>query len=150
MGAQGSLKGSGRSTNVRATVKLGEPSGATTLRQARIADMAALEQLPRPVRFLLNELSIKLSAGSVLAYLRSIERQARLAGGSAYEAEVWTCRKLAAIESDDIDAFDRSYSAQYRFPLPHVAAGASVLRYGPVDGAVRRRLSRRLLAGPQP
>jgi hypothetical protein len=142
----GSARGSGRSTNVRVTVKLGEPSGATTLRQARVADMDALEQLPTPVRFLLNELAIKLSAGSVLAYLRSIARQARDSGGSAYEAEVWTCRKLAAIESDDIDAFGESYRAQYRFPLPHIAAGATVQRYGPLDGRMGRDRRRRLLA----
>ncbi len=142
------MRSSGRTTNVRVTVKLGEHTGATTLRQARIADMDALEQLPGPVRFLLNELAIKLSAGTVLAYLRSIARQARQFGGSEYEAEVWTCRKLAAIEADDIDAFGAEYQAQYRFALPHIAAGATVQRYGPLEGRVasHRRRQRHLQA----
>jgi hypothetical protein len=128
-----------RGTNVRATVKIGEPSGATTLRQARIADMAALEQLPLALRWLLNELTIELSAGSVLAYLRSIERQARQHGGSVFEAETWTCRKLAQIEADDLDAFDQLYRREAGLALPHVAAGVSVLRYGPLEGSTRLR-----------
>lgn len=143
------MRGSGRSTNVRVTVKLGEPSGATTLRQARIADLDALEQLPTPIRFLINELAIKLSAGSVLAYYRDIARQARDKGGSPYDAEVWTCRKLAAIEADDIDAFGAAYRAQYLAPLPHLGADATVQRYGPIEGRLARHRGRRqrFLAG---
>jgi hypothetical protein len=135
-----------RGSNVRATVKIGEHSGARTLRQARIADMAALEALPASLRWLLNELTICLSAGTVLAYLRSIERQARQYGGSAFEAEAWTLRKLAQIEADDLDAFDLRYREQCGYPLPHIAAGVSVLRYGPREGREWRHRPRRIAA----
>lgn len=129
-----------RSTNVRATVKVGEPTGARTLRQARIADAAALEALPEAVRAALNELTINLSAASVLAYYRDVERQACQFGGSPYDAEVWTLRKLAAIEAGDLDAFAEQYQRGYKAPLPHVGAQATVLRYGPQGRRGRLRL----------
>lgn len=127
-----------RSTNARTALKVAEPTGATTLKQARIADMAALAQLPEPVRFLLNELAIKLSSASVLAYYQSIARQARALGGSSYDAEVHTCRKLVAIEASDQDGFAEAYLAKHGHQLPHKAAEVSILRYGPLEQ--RRRV----------
>lgn len=88
--------------NYRGHRKTGDLSGSRTIRQARLADMRALEVLPPAVRHALDDLNINLSAETVLAYYRSIAQQARECGGTEYDAEVWTLRKLAAIEHDDL------------------------------------------------
>lgn len=136
-----------RGTNARSTLKIVQPPGVRTLRQARIADMAALEALPPAIRRYLNEHVIELGSWSVLQFYRSIARQAAELGGSAYDAEVHTLRKLAAIEAGDLDAFAEQYRARYGLALPHAAAGVSVLRYGPLErgGRVtaRQALARR-------
>lgn len=132
-----------RATNYIATVKTGDGVGSTSLRQARVVDMAALALLPQSVRFLLNELAIKLSSERVLAYYGSIARQARERNASVYDAEVWTCRKLAAMEADDLDRFAAVYRATHGHPLPHDAANASVQRYGPLALRPQRRMPAR-------
>ena len=93
--------------------------------------MAALEQLPHALRQLLNELNIALSAVTVLAFYRDICRQA----SSDYEAEVYTGRKLTAIEDEELHRFAALYPGKH----PHTAADASVLRYGSADRVVKRR-----------
>jgi hypothetical protein len=132
--------------NYRGTRKVGDISGSRTMRQARTADMRALEALPAAVRQLLNELAIPLSAESVLAYYQSILRQARDCGGSDYDAEVWTLRKLAQIEAEDQNRFALGHRQQYRADLPHEAADASVLRYGPLERSGRKRVARHVAA----
>lgn len=125
--------------NYRGTRKVGDLSGSRTIEQARLADMRALEALPAAVRQLLNELAISLSAETVLAYYQSIARQARDFGGSDYEAEVWTLRKLSQIEAEDQNRFALAHSAHHK-------ADASVLRYGPLERAGRKRVARHVPA----
>jgi hypothetical protein len=132
--------------NARSTLKLVNPPGVRTERQLRRADMAALEQLPQPVRWLLNEITICLSTYQVLQFYRSIARQAAERGGSPYDAEVHTCRKLLAIEASDIDAFSARHKRAHGYVLPHVAAMATVLRYGPLVRSGRRAARAALIA----
>jgi hypothetical protein len=108
--------------------------------------MRALEALPSSIRFLLNELALSLSAETVLAYYQSIVRQARDCGGTDYDAEVWTLRKLAQIEAEDQNRFAMGHRQQYRRDLPHEAADASVLRYGPLERSGRKRVARHVAA----
>lgn len=134
-----------RRDNTRTTIPIeGAPPGVRTMRQLRIYEMAALEQLPPSVRFLLSELAINLAAWKVLAYYRSIASQAVTLGGSPFDAEIWTLRKLAALEAQDIDAFAALYRARHGAPLPHAAASVSVLRYGPLGPRGRVRASQAL------
>lgn len=122
-----------RGHNARGTLKVTNHSGARTLHQLRRADMAALERLPRHVRWMLKEFNINLDVCAVEAYYLSIARQAQQAGGSAMDAEAWTLRKLMQIEASDIDKFSIIHKGRYGYPLPHVAAEVSVLRYGPLE-----------------
>ena len=138
-------------TNHRSTLKVETPPGVRTAHQLRRVEMAALEALPASVRQMLNEFAIEVAAWKVKAYYDSIARQAAELGGSPYDAEIWTLRKLTEIEGQDLDAFAALYQATRGLPLPHAAAGVSVLRYGPLDRAgrvgPRRALARR---GPGP
>lgn len=108
---------------------------STTIEEARERDMAALELLPQALRQLLNELNIALSAVTVLAFYRDICRQA----SSNYEAEVYTSRKLVAIEDEELHRFAAEYRSRHRQEHPHTAADASVLRYGSTDRVAKRR-----------
>lgn len=127
-----------RPTNYRATVRTGDRSGSTTLAELRTSDMAALAALPPSIRHSLNELALKLSAEAVLAYYQSIARQAAGRGGSPFDAEIHTLRKLSAIEADDLDAFAAIWRARWHCEYPHTAALVPVLRYGPLEPGGRR------------
>lgn len=131
-----------RRTNQTSTLKV-SAGGALTLKQARILDMAALEQLPEAIRALLNELNVKLATATVAAYYASICRQAWDRGGSSYDAEVQTCRKLVGMEADDLDRFAAVYRTQCKVAYPHEASNASVLRYGPLAPRRGRNVSAR-------
>lgn len=80
-------------------------------------DMAAFDQLPESLRHMVQDFVIELSAETVLAFYQSILRQARDFGGSDYEAEVYTQRKLQQVEALELDQSG-------------AAVEVSVLRYG--------------------
>lgn len=88
-------------------------------------DMAAFEQLPIGLRRLVREHAVSLNAGSVLAFFRSIHAQ----GATPHEAEVYTERKLRAVEAGEIAAFAASHRQRFGSPLPHAAAAVSIQRY---------------------
>jgi len=123
-----------RSDNYRGTRAVGDGI-SNTEEELRANDMVALEQLPASLRQLLCELNIKLSAVTVLAFYRDICSKA----SSDYEAEVYTQRKLNAIEDEDLSRFAADYNRKHRVRLPHTAAEASVLRYGSLERVARRR-----------
>jgi hypothetical protein len=122
-----------RSSNTRVAVRLENPPGVRTERQLRIVEMAALEQLPASVRFMLNELAINVAAWKTLAYYRSIERQARALGGSPFDAEVWTLRRLVKDEGNEQEVWAALYRDKHGHQLPHKGAAVSILRYGPTE-----------------
>lgn len=124
-------------SNYRATVPIGD-GVSRTLEELRARDMAALEQLPPSLRRMLNELTIELSAYTVLLFYQDICSKA----SSDHEAEVYTLRKLVQIESDDLTRFAAIYNERHRTQLPHDAADVSVLRYD-----VARRQRNRIRSG---
>lgn len=132
-----------RALNTRTALPIEMPPGVRTLRQLRRVEMDALEALPAAVRQYLGEFAINVAAWKVKLYYDAIARQAAELGGSPYDAEVWTLRKLTATEGQDLDAFAADYAAHWRSPLPHAAAAVSVLRYGPLERSGRVAGSRR-------
>jgi len=66
------------------------------------AEFAALEALPESLRHMVQEFIVELNAETVLKFYQSICRQARELGGSDYEAEVYTQRKLHQIEEQEL------------------------------------------------
>jgi hypothetical protein len=118
--------------NYRGHLKVGDLSGSRTIRQARLADMAAFERLPEAIRRALDDLNINLSAETVLAYYQSICKQARDLGGTPYDAEVWTVCRLRAIEQDDLTRNDAPLEISVLRYATHVARrGRHPLRIRP-------------------
>ena len=124
-----------RRTNNRLALRLEEAS--------RADDFAAFDALPLAVRACVAQQVTDLGCASVLAYFRSIDRQARELGGSPLDAEIWTLRKLGAVEGAEMDAFAARHLARYGHALPHAAAEATVQRY--VGSGFPRRRPRRPL-----
>lgn len=79
--------------------------------------MEAFDQLPESLRHMVQDFVIELSAETVLAFYRNIVDQARESGGSDYDAEVYTQRKLLQLEALDLEKAG-------------AAVEISVLRYG--------------------
>ena len=108
--------------------------GARTWREARRIDLVAFDSLPGPIRRQLDENNLKLSSATVLAYFQSIERQV----GSLRALDV-TLRKMRELEANEILVFSGEHKASFGYPLPHVAAQATILRYGPLGARPRHR-----------
>jgi hypothetical protein len=101
----------------------------------RESEMSAFDALPPAIRWSLNECASKLTAVNTWHH-RMWARERGL------PVEV-TIDKLAMLEGFEIEVFAGQYLAQMAdrgcghageppLPLPHVAAGASIQRYGPV------------------
>ena len=115
--------------------KLGASAGgARTWRQARILEMQCFDALPDLLRVMLNENHLTLSSDTVLLYFQSIDRQT-----SYSQALRVTAAKLKDLEANEILVFSGEHKASFGYPLPHVAAQATILRYGPVGARPRHR-----------
>lgn len=112
-------------------------AGARLHYGTREADLAAFDSLPGDVRRMLDENNTKLSAERVCLFLMSIVRQAP----SVEDAAMYTCQRLHELETNEIDVFAGRHLAKHEHPLPHVAARASIQRYG-AGAAARRRAAR--------
>lgn len=121
-----------RATNHRS--ELGVSGGGATWRSARLAEMDAMEALPVAVQRMVAENATNLSAHSVEAYHASVLRQV----GDPETAERAVCRKLRELEGNEIQLFAGRHLAQFGYRLPHVAAGASVVRYDSLRPGARR------------
>lgn len=113
------------------------PSALPTDMPSLEDDFEALDALPVSIRRTICENVTKLVCPSVLAYLRSIERQARERGGSDYDAEVWTLRKLRTLEGQEMDIWASQHRQTYGVAYPHEAADATVQRYGRTEPEIR-------------
>lgn len=87
-------------------------------------ELAVLEQYPPTLRRMFNEAATKVNC---LAFVEHFNWAVRNGYGSER-----TERKLAQMEANEIEVFAGQYAARYRHFLPHVAAQATVQRYGEV------------------
>lgn len=112
--------------------------GARSWREARIMDLHAFDRLPPALRRRINENNLKVSSVSVLQYLQSVERQV----GHEAKALFITMEKLDALEANELLAFSGEHKGLFNCPLPHVAAQATILRYGVLGARTRHRRPR--------
>lgn len=123
-----------RGTNT--TSRLGLGGSGTTNRERRVNEMLAMERMPPRLCAVVGENTTNLAATSVLAYYRSILAQI----GDPERAEAITARKVRELEAGEITVFAGEYLGRHGVPLPHVAAQATVLRYGAERRPKRSRL----------
>lgn len=122
-----------RASNTRS--ELGISAVGTTWREARQNEMRALDALPIEVQRTIRENNTNLGVTSVAAYFSSILRQV----GNPARAIAITVDKLRSLEAGDVDVFAGKFKGAYRTEYPHKAAGATILRYGALGPAPRRR-----------
>jgi len=94
-------------------------------------DWAAFDALPAPARQRLHEHAYDAWAVNALALWRTFHRRHASTG----RALNTLLRYLNECEALERAAFAVSYLQSHGSPLPHVAARASVLRYGPARSA---------------
>lgn len=112
--------------------------GAGLAYTTREEEMAAFDALPEPLRLAVNETATKLAATTILRHLGwALRRFDRVD-----DAVAATARKLAELEAGEISVMAGRYEALKRGPYPHVAAAATILRYGPLGRAKNRRTGR--------
>lgn len=95
-------------------------AGSALAYDTREDEMDAFDALPFALRWQMNENATKLSSRTVanhLAWSRDIET---------------TARKVADLERFELEVWAGRYFAETKIVLPHVAAGATVQRYGAV------------------
>lgn len=112
-----------------------------TWREARRAEMAAMEAMPPDLRRAVAENNTNLTAARVRDFWLSVAWQTN----DPVYAERETIKKLRSLEAGDIDVTAGKYMGAYRVEYPHKAAGATVLRYSSAHQSPRRR-GRRALA----
>lgn len=86
---------------------------------------AAFDALPPAIRRHLHEHAYDPWAENALALWRSFRRQA----GCPRRAERRMLRHMRDCEAQELADFAAAWQARHRTPYPHLAAGASVLRY---------------------
>lgn len=85
-------------------------------------DLARLDRMPAVLRWAFQQSATKLATKAFEAHLDWAMRKS----GSPTA----TVRKLAEIEGNEIAVFAGEYRGRYGAQLPHVAADASIQRYG--------------------
>lgn len=111
------------------------------MREARQNEMRAMEALPGVVAAAIGENATNLAATSVLRYFQSVLRQI----GDPNRAALATVRKLRDLEAGELAVFAGEFKGLHKLPLPHVAANATVLRYGSIRS--RRRVRAGMIRG---
>lgn len=106
-----------------------------TLREARIADLAAFDALPPAVCAVVRENVISLNCDSVYRHLR--QAAMRFGAGAGVLA---TIDKLRSLEAGELAVFAGRHKGAHGYDLPHVAAMASIVRYGSARPGRRRRV----------
>jgi hypothetical protein len=89
-------------------------------------DWEAFEQLPKRLRWALQNATLdanSCSIAEVLEYHRASSQHENL-------AEIRTLIAIEKHERSELLAFGAEYEAIHGHPLPHVAAGATIQRYG--------------------
>lgn len=95
-------------------------------------ELRVFEQYPRSIRDALNDATIKVNSLSMVEYFHWARRNGH--------GDPKVVEKIRAMEENDIAVFAGRHRARYRYELPHVAAGATILRYGTAARKRRRRL----------
>lgn len=85
-------------------------------------DLRRLEWYPRPLPWRFQEAATKVATAAFQAH---VEWSLRNGWGA-----VRTCQKFDEQEINEIAVFAGEYRAECGTPYPHVAAGASIQRYG--------------------
>ena len=97
----------------------------------------ALAELPQSVR---QEICFAYRVWDAIV-VRDIYRNTAQQRGAGYAAD-WLIASIQAADEQEAVSFGRAYLARYRIELPHLAAGATILRYQPPVGGRSMRLSR--------
>ena len=97
----------------------------------------ALAELPQSVR---QEICFAYRVWDAIV-VRDIYRNTAQQRGADYAAD-WLIASIQAADEQDVVDFGRTYRARYRIELPHLAAGATVLRYQPPVGTRSMQLRR--------
>lgn len=87
-------------------------------------ELLVLEQFPPELRARFNDAIVKLNC---LAFVEHYNWAIRTGHGAAR-----TISRINELERNETAVLAGRYLAQYKMPLPHVGAGASVQRYGPL------------------
>ncbi len=111
-------------------------AGGTPHFEAPQVDMERFDRLPPAVRLRVNENNTKMAAKWAADHLLWAERN-----GFGISR---TISKIDEIERYEITVFAGQYQSAYQARLPHVAAGASIQRYGALGPS--RHPPRRLAA----
>lgn len=90
-------------------------------------DWACFDALPGPIRLRLQEHAYDAWAVNALMLWRRLRRKH---GGSSTRAMRSLLRYLDECEALEREAYDEAYRQRHGHALPHLAAHASVLRYG--------------------
>lgn len=98
-------------------------------------DWAAFDALPPAVRQRLHEHAYDAWTVNALILWKVFRRQT----ASSTRGMTRLLNHLRICERLELEAFAEAYSRQCGGPLPHVAAGASTLRYGAAAPPPRRR-----------
>lgn len=85
-------------------------------------ELAVFEQFPPSIRHALNETTIKVNSLSIVEYYNWAVRNGH---GSAKVVQ-----KVHELEANDLAVFAGRHRARHGYVLPHVAADATILRYG--------------------
>lgn len=101
-------------------------SGEQLTFQEPAEDLAAFDALPPALQRQVDGNNTKMAASWALDQLR----RARRIGMSPDEAVASVCRKILLTESYEIAVFAGEFRGKYGTALPHVAADASIQRYG--------------------
>lgn len=99
---------------------------AITLPPELVEDLAQFDRLPRPLRWALQEAVLCWRAEPFVQLLKPLAHDFL---GTA-NAIVLALREITAEENLDLRAFAAQYRRRYGTQLPHVAAAATVQRYG--------------------
>ena len=99
-----------------------ESAGAPLLAVPIDVEMAVLEQFPPVLRQAFNDAATKVSC---LVFVEHFNWAIRNGFGPER-----TLRKFREMEANEVLVFAGQHMAEHRHPLPHVAAGATIQRYG--------------------
>lgn len=97
-------------------------SGETLTFEDAASDLARFDRLPPAVRWRIANANIKIAAASLEPHVAWADK---FGLGPAP-----TVKRIAALEANEIAVFAGEYRGRYADTLPHVAADASVQRYG--------------------
>ena len=106
--------------------------GAPLRLATREDEMSAYDSLPADLRRTLDENATNLSAVNCVVQAWKLLDM----GASPMRAATAVANKIRQIEPNEIAVFAGEFRAIYKYDLPHLAARASVMRYGP-DGPSR-------------